>query len=160
MTIGVYAVINKVTNKVYIGSSSNVERRLTYHKSHIKCGNKNIITALKNDKLNLDDFDFQIIAKIDTVDNARLFETTLLKAAWGNDWLYNLSPHSNGATGTKRNPEKYKEGAKKRLSDSNFSKKLSDACKGKRKIVTCPHCNKVGGGGNMQRYHFDKCKLK
>lgn len=25
---------------------------------------------------------------------------------------------------------------------------------------TCPHCNKVGKGPNMKRYHFDKCKNK
>lgn len=24
---------------------------------------------------------------------------------------------------------------------------------------TCPHCNKIGGGGNMKKYHFEKCKL-
>lgn len=26
--------------------------------------------------------------------------------------------------------------------------------------VTCPHCNTVGGGGSMKRYHLDNCKLK
>ncbi len=26
--------------------------------------------------------------------------------------------------------------------------------------LTCPHCNKVGLGGAMKRYHFDNCKLK
>ena len=33
--------------------------------------------------------------------------------------------------------------------------------KGKRytmKTVVCPHCNKVGSGGNMSRYHFNNCK--
>lgn len=24
----------------------------------------------------------------------------------------------------------------------------------------CPYCNKIGSGGNMQRYHFDNCKFK
>ena len=24
--------------------------------------------------------------------------------------------------------------------------------------VTCPYCNKIGGGGNMTRYHFNNCK--
>ncbi len=27
-----------------------------------------------------------------------------------------------------------------------------------RKRITCPHCNKIGGAGNMKRYHFDNCK--
>lgn len=28
------------------------------------------------------------------------------------------------------------------------------------KIVTCPHCNKIGNISNMKRWHFDNCKLK
>ena len=23
----------------------------------------------------------------------------------------------------------------------------------------CPHCDKIGGEGNMQRWHFDNCKV-
>ena len=39
--------------------------------------------------------------------------------------------------------------------------KIGACQKGKQKItLTCPHCNKVGRGGNMKRYHFDNCKLK
>lgn len=26
--------------------------------------------------------------------------------------------------------------------------------------LTCPHCGKQGGGPNMSRYHFDKCKAR
>lgn len=26
--------------------------------------------------------------------------------------------------------------------------------------VTCPHCNKIGKGAIMKRWHFDNCKLK
>jgi hypothetical protein len=25
---------------------------------------------------------------------------------------------------------------------------------------TCPHCNKVGGGNSMKRWHFDNCRWK
>jgi len=35
--------------------------------------------------------------------------------------------------------------------------------KGKKRtinLVTCPHCNTSGGGGNMTRYHFEKCKSR
>lgn len=41
-------------------------------------------------------------------------------------------------------------------------KKLSQTIKGKKKFLKekiCPHCGKKGKGGNMTRYHFDKCKL-
>jgi hypothetical protein len=30
----------------------------------------------------------------------------------------------------------------------------------KRKNKICPHCNLIGSGSNMKRYHFDNCKLK
>lgn len=62
--------------------------------------------------------------------------------------------------GTKRSSEPYILAAKKRLADPNYTKKLSDACKGKRALITCPHCGLTGGGGNMRRYHMDKCKDK
>lgn len=29
----------------------------------------------------------------------------------------------------------------------------------KKKVLTCPHCGKTGGAGNMTRYHFDFCKI-
>lgn len=39
--------------------------------------------------------------------------------------------------------------------------KISEANKGKPKPrITCPHCNKTGGGGIMKRWHFDNCKQK
>jgi hypothetical protein len=38
--------------------------------------------------------------------------------------------------------------------------RMSAASKGKpKRKVICPHCQKIGGVGNMQRYHFDNCKL-
>lgn len=50
------------------------------------------------------------------------------------------------------------------------AKKLSELRKGtgnpaygknwNHKSVVCPHCNKIGGGGSMMRWHFDNCKLK
>ena len=42
--------------------------------------------------------------------------------------------------------------------------KMSDAKKGKptgpRPKVECPHCGKIGGGGAMEQWHFDNCKMK
>jgi hypothetical protein len=62
--------------------------------------------------------------------------------------------------GTKRESKPYIEGAKKRLQNPMYLTRLSESCKGKRKIIECPHCNLKGGGGNMKRYHFDNCKTK
>jgi len=42
-----------------------------------------------------------------------------------------------------------------------ISKRTSEALKGKPKNkVSCPHCHKIGGQGNMKRYHFNNCKNK
>jgi len=91
-----------------------------------------------------------------------------LSPAKRDDWhmksvMQRLTPEERKARygktkGTKRDSEPYVEGAKKRLDNPDYTKKLSEACKGKRKLVTCPNCGLVGGGGNMYRYHFDKCK--
>ena len=40
----------------------------------------------------------------------------------------------------------------KRLRDEGFKRNL--------KLIQCPHCGREGKGGNMTRYHFDKCKHK
>lgn len=43
-------------------------------------------------------------------------------------------------------------------------KKLSAAKIGLKrepyKSMTCPHCGKIGAGGSMARWHFEKCKAK
>jgi hypothetical protein len=69
----------------------------------------------------------------------------------------------------------HSEETKKNMSIAHTGKSLSEEHKqnlrkpksedhkqnmrGPRSIVTCPHCGKTGGGSNMPRYHFDKCKL-
>lgn len=64
------------------------------------------------------------------------------------------------AKGIKRDPAPYIASAAKRIADPEFAKRLSEACKGKRQVVECPHCGLQGGGGNMRRYHFEKCSKK
>ena len=62
--------------------------------------------------------------------------------------------------GTKRDGAAYTKSITKRWADPEQRLVLCAALKGKRKIVTCPHCGLSGGGGNMRRYHFDKCAKK
>lgn len=108
-----------------------------------------------------------------------LFNTNpaAIGGAWGDysaarrpDWhmktvMQRLTPEERKARygktkGSKRDGKPYAVGAAKRLSDPEYRGKLSAACKGKRQVVECPHCGLVGGGGNMRRYHFDKCGSK
>ena len=41
-----------------------------------------------------------------------------------------------------------------------ISERTSIALKGKpKKTIECPNCHRIGGMGNMKRYHFDFCKF-
>jgi hypothetical protein len=58
------------------------------------------------------------------------------------------------------------EGLRKRFSDRKelglpaFSEEHRKNLSKPQKLVECPHCNKVGGLNNMNRYHFDNCKKR
>ena len=118
-----------------------------------------MIAALKDTPINIEDFNFQIVAETKTIEEARELETAFLECFWGG-WLYNKSIHANGSKGVKRDHNIYSAGAKKQWDDPEQRAKKMAGMRGKREIVTCPHCKKEGGGGNMRRYHFDKCKFK
>lgn len=160
MTIGVYAVVNKQNGKAYVGSSTNAELRLGHHRTYIKTGLFLHYQGYAEDAktYGVDNFDFKIICPTETIEEAKEVETAFL-SIWLDD-LYNKAPSADGATGIKRDRQIYVKAAAKRLQDPTYRSKLSAACKGKRAIVTCPHCGLEGGGGNMRRYHFDKCGSK
>lgn len=161
MTIGVYAVVNKVNRKAYIGSSVNVERRLIQHKCAINTRHFIHYEPYAEDarKFTVDDFEFKLIAETNTIQEARTLETACLEFSARDD-LYNRALHADGASGVRRDKDHYVGGAKKRLADPLFRQTLSAACKGRRAVIQCPHCSLSGGGGNMRRYHFDNCKQK
>ena len=61
------------------------------------------------------------------------------------------------------------KGKKRGPASEETKAKQSAALKGKKinlgktytmKKIMCPHCGVCGAGGNMTRYHFDKCKQK
>ena len=160
MTIGVYAIRNKINGKAYIGSSKNVELRMRHHKCYINKGLFLHYQGYADDakKYGVDAFEFKILAETKDAESARALEVEVIKM-WPES-LYNKAPSANGSTGTKRNRSVYIAGAAKRLADPDYTKRLSEACKGKREVVECPHCGVKGGGGNMRRYHFDNCKDK
>jgi predicted GIY-YIG superfamily endonuclease len=160
MTIGVYAVVNKVNNRAYIGSSKRVELRLINHKSYINTRNFLHYQGYEEDAniFNVADFEFKLIKATNTIEEAKELEAAFIELFL--DKLYNKSPSATGASGVKRDRAKYIQGAAKRNSDPEYAKKLSDACKGKRQLVVCPTCGLSGGGGNMRRYHFDNCRNK
>lgn len=72
--------------------------------------------------------------------------------------MYGKTPWNKGIKTEKILKEKRKPGAKK--GSSNSLKGRESLLKGMiKEINTCPHCNKSGGKGAMQRWHFDNCKF-
>ncbi len=192
--IGVYAVVHIPTRRLYVGSSADIDRRLSEHKKLLECGKHHCAHLQRAwKKYGAKEFEFKVGGVANDGNEARELEQAFLDCYFGES-LFNSK---NTATGfgygdshVSKNPdwhmktvrsrlteqerqEKYGHrkgkkvdgapyvvGAAKRLADPDFTKRLSDACKGKRAIVKCPHCGLQGGGGNMRRYHFDKCKKK
>ena len=68
--------------------------------------------------------------------------------------------YGKSSRGRKRDHDVYSVGAKKQWADPEQRAKKMQAMRGKREVLICPHCGLQGGGGNMRRYHFDKCKSK
>lgn len=65
-----------------------------------------------------------------------------------------ISEGTKGVTKSNTDNMKYSksDSHRERISLGKRGKKLA--------TVECPHCKKVGGRGNMQRYHFEYCKNK
>lgn len=64
---------------------------------------------------------------------------------------------SRGNTGRKKSNTDNMRGPK----SETHSKNISLGKRGKKlATVECPHCNKIGGRGNMMRYHFEFCKSR
>ncbi len=51
-----------------------------------------------------------------------------------------------------------KDRALRQWSDPAIREKMKLGMSKPRRILTCPHCGSQGGGANMGRYHFNKCK--
>lgn len=66
MTCGIYGIKNKINNKIYIGQSINIEKRITRHKTHLK-HNKHANQHLQN-SYNFylkEAFEFVILEEVD-----------------------------------------------------------------------------------------------
>jgi len=65
-----------------------------------------------------------------------------------------------GKKHSEESKRKISSGGKGRVVSDEAKQKMSEAKKGvPRSKVQCPHCNKIGATGIMQRWHFDNCKL-
>ena len=74
-----------------------------------------------------------------------------------------LSEAHKGKKPSKETRMRMSEAGKKRVWSEETKLKLSKAKQGVKtgpcKATECPHCGKVGAGGVMRRWHFERCKV-
>lgn len=122
--IGLYAIVNLVNGKAYVGSSHNVKARMTVHKSNLKRGkhhNSHLQSAWV--KYGESSFDFREIKSCATERESAELEQGFLECFFG-DGLYNQKNMAFGVGSGRSHPNKGKS-----LSDEH-KLKISISLKG------------------------------
>jgi len=176
----IYKTTNTITNKSYIGYSSDWKSRRRLHKLNSKKNNKNYIFYNSIRKHGFENFVWEsIYQSLDKQHTLEVMEQYFINeycTMWPHGYNMkfggsggNLSDQAKKKISEKRKGIIFSDEHIKNLSISHLGKKhteeqkikISNSLKGKKKnlkLVTCPHCNKSGKGSNMTRYHFTKCK--
>ena len=126
----VYQFINSIGVVEYVGETIDPKRRF---RQHVQCINGRFYGR--------QDLIMNIVAEFDNRVDARALEGQL-KLQYGLEWTEVTSVSNAGKIG----------GASH---NSPNGGKIS--CSKER---ICPHCNKIGHGPVMYRYHGEKCKYK
>lgn len=177
MTYTVYHIhIEPSLNKGYIGITNNYELRMSQHSWRHKKSNAHLRFALAKYG---DAVQKSIIASGLDKETAEWIERILRpfpNTGWNIASGGNVPPSPKGKVRSAEycaNISAAKQGdknpmfGKKVIFSETHRKNLSIAMSGKpsqipkgsiRKQIVCPHCNKVGGEGSMQRWHFDRCR--
>lgn len=122
VTSGIYSIVNSVTGSLYIGSSSNIEKRFYHHKKALLRGN-HVNPYLQNsvNKHGIDKFNFSVVYQIDCGPETLLQYEYLFMLSESSDKLYNIvcplksfNPSLNYQEFLKKRAEAWKEAVKNR----------------------------------------------
>ena len=118
--IGVYKILNKVNNKLYVGSSTFVQSRLRLHKSHLR-KNKHVNKHLQSsfNKYGIENFQFLLIEECE--------ESNLIERE--QYWIDLLDTCNKDKGYNKRSKAESNFGLKRSL---ETRKRISEAKKGKK----------------------------
>ena len=176
MTYSIYHIgIDADLNTGYIGITCNPKARFIQHGYLKSKGNTHLRNALH--KYGKDVFKRIVVSNLDK-EAAELLEEMLRpnpNMGWNIAKGGGIPPNPKGKERSaeyRANISKAKIGAnnpmygKKRIFSETHCKNLAISQKGRiskfagvaRPIVVCPKCNKSGGLGSMQRWHFERCK--
>ena len=159
----VYAIKNIVTGQAYVGSTVSWRHRRNGHLHLLRKGKHHSVWLQRAwDKYGADAFVFLPCFNVSSHKEAIEIEGEVLNEFFSKT-LYNTKPEAFGLVGCdqpKTEAHKKAIGAALKASWQNpeIRERRSASMKGKRQILSCPHCGLTGGGGNMKRYHFENCK--
>lgn len=130
-TSGVYAILNILNNKKYVGSTKCFKERFAEHRSQLRRGNhKNIHLQNAYNKYGEEYFKFVILEECENIPNTLNF----IEQKWINsDGDYNICPIANRRTYTKMSDwlkEKLRKINTGRICTEQTRKRLSAALKG------------------------------
>lgn len=132
---GVYAIVNKVNQKVYIGSSVDVKKRWNLHRKELRNGNHHSQKLQRAwDKYGEQNFSFQMVEPVAKHTKEKLLEA---EQRWLNLYQsttngYNVLPTAYSHLGAKRSKEsreKLSKSLKETFSRPEMRKKMSEAAK-------------------------------
>ncbi len=122
---GVYRIVNKITNKFYIGSSKDVEKRFKIHISLLKRG-KHINNHLQN-AFNIDGYDSFVFEVIEECDSKILLEREQHYLDNHNKSLmYNFSKTAGGGDNISYHPDRNNIIKKQNVAYRKWRDSLSD----------------------------------
>lgn len=158
----VYVTTNKINGRKYLG------KRVEVKPSYLGSG---VALKLAVNKYGKHNFIRRTLCVVETKEEAARIEKHL-SITWNvvDDRLwYNMKigGEGGGARGGVRSPEHRRKISETLLGHQvtpetrdRISYRLTGIKTGPRPTLRCPHCNRVGGIGNMQRWHFDNCKWR
>lgn len=166
MTSGIYAFVNKINGKMYIGQSQNIEKRLYDHEYTARKG-KEKCTALQRafDKYGFDNFSVEILEECSISDlNER--EIFYIQKFQSNNKKFGYNLSSGGESGLRG--YKFPESFGKKISEAKKGWIMSDSQKEfisrlhKGKIVSKETRRKMSENnvGFIGRTHTDETKQK
>jgi group I intron endonuclease len=133
MNSGIYQIVNLINNKKYIGSSSNLPRRIARHKYTLK-SNQHFNKHLQNsfNKYGKENFEFQILLYCDP-ENLIMYEQLICDfyKTYENDYGYNCRVFVESNRGVPVSMPPCSEETKQKLALINTGKKLSPETKEK-----------------------------
>lgn len=165
----IYKATNTINGKVYIGFDSNWPNRQKIHKCNHTTVNSKFYYAMR--KYGYDNFEWCLLYQSKEKEHTlKVMENHFINQYNSYNNGYNSTLGGDGVFGLNRiqsNEEKYKRKilmSGNQIGKGNKGKLFSEERKQKlrkpKKLITrsCPHCNFIGSGSNMFRYHFNKCK--